>query len=250
MENLTHELEVTELSEFQMKVAFNRKVFALQQFLDQYPFAKDGYNEAQKYEYVKANQYRNALRKGTLECGLRTKVNIMNRMHEDLVKSDKMHLTTIQGSITLVDVETGYEESTYMMADGADNLDKGIYKAMTMFIKSYVQTTFLISDENEDDPQEAPKVAEKPAKFNATANTTKREQAKANVKQEKMASVELIEQCLGLIEAIRTVEPTFGGKAEEALKATDEHGVFNIPLKKATAYLMKLEEEATKREVI
>ena len=139
-----------ELTEQQMKIQFNEKVFALQRYLDQYPFSKDGYNDIQKYEYVKANQYRNALRRGAIGNRLRVKVNIANRIHEDLVKSDKMHLTTIQGSITLVDIDTGYEESTYMMADGADNLDKGIYKAMTMFIKSFVQTTFLISDENGD----------------------------------------------------------------------------------------------------
>ena len=140
-----------EMTEQQMKIQFNEKVFALQQYLDNYPFLKDGYNDAQKYEYVKANQYRNALRNGAIENRLRLKVNIANRIHEDLVKSDKMHLTTIQGSIALVDIDTGYEEATYMMADGADNLDKGIYKAMTMFIKSYVQTTFMISDDNDDD---------------------------------------------------------------------------------------------------
>ena len=119
-----------ELTEQQMKIQFNEKVFALQQYLDQYPFSKDGYNDIQKYEYVKANQYRNALRRGAIENRLRVKVNIANRIHEDLVKSDKMHLTTIQGSITLVDIDTGYEESTYMMADGADNLDKGIYLSL------------------------------------------------------------------------------------------------------------------------
>ena len=94
-----------ELTEQQMKIQFNEKVFALQQYLDQYPFSKDGYNDIQKYEYVKANQYRNALRRGAIEHRLRVKVNIANRIHEDLVKSDKMHLTTIQGSITLVDID-------------------------------------------------------------------------------------------------------------------------------------------------
>ena len=241
-------LEV-EMTEQQMKIQFNAKMFALQQFLDEYPFLKDGYNDAQKYEYVKANQYRNALRRGAIEHRLRLKVNIANRIHEDLPKSDKMHLTTIQGSITLVDIDTGYEESTYMMADGADNLDKGIYKAMTMFIKSFVQTTFLISDENEDDPQAGSKAPEvKPARFNDTAK--KREKAKQQLKEEKMASANTIHQCMELIQAIRTVDPGFGKKAEEILDAEDEKGHPAVSAKIATKYLMQLEAKADELGVI
>lgn len=232
-----------ELTEQQMKIQFNEKVFALQQYLDQYPFSKDGYNDIQKYEYVKANQYRNALRRGAIENRLRVKVNIANRIHEDLVKSDKMHLTTIQGSITLVDIDTGYEESTYMMADGADNLDKGIYKAMTMFIKSFVQTTFLISDENDEDPQAGTKSPDpKPAKFVNQAK--KREEAKQVLKEEKKASAETIQTCLDLIESIRTVEAEFGQTVEAKMKETDAAGNPTISAKMATKYLMKLEAKA------
>ena len=241
-------LEV-EMTEQQMKIQFNAKMFALQQYLDEYPFLKDGYNDAQKYEYVKANQYRNALRRGAIENRLRLKVNIANRIHEDLPKSDKMHLTTIQGSITLVDIDTGYEESTYMMADGADNLDKGIYKAMTMFIKSFVQTTFLISDENEDDPQAGSKAPEvKPARFNDTAK--KREKAKQGLKEEKAASQQTIDSCLSLVEAIRTVEPDFGQIVEQKMKETNAQGQPKISAKTATKYLMQLEAKADELGVI
>lgn len=240
-----------EMTEQQMKIQFNEKVFALQQYLDNYPFLKDGYNDAQKYEYVKANQYRNALRKGAIENRLRLKVNIANRIHEDLVKSDKMHLTTIQGSIALVDIDTGYEEATYMMADGADNLDKGIYKAMTMFIKSYVQTTFLISDDNDDDPQASPAPTTKPAKF--TNTKAKRDQARREFFEkgvEPTASGNTILQCMKLIEAIRTVEPDFGKKAEEILDAEDEFGHPTVSAKVATKYLMQLEAKAVELGVI
>ena len=238
-----------EMTEQQMKIQFNEKVFALQQYLDNYPFLKDGYNDAQKYEYVKANQYRNALRKGAIENRLRLKVNIANRLHEDLVKSDKMHLTTIQGSIALVDIDTGYEEATYMMADGADNLDKGIYKAMTMFIKSFVQTTFLISDDdNDDDPQASPAPTTKPAKF--TNTQAKRDQAKQTVKENKVASMELINQCLDLIESIRTVEADFGHTVEKAMRETDDKGNHTVLKTVATNYLMRLEAKAVELGVI
>lgn len=233
------ELSIIELTDDQKKALFNQKVFNLQKYLDSYPFVRDGYNQAQKYEYVKANQYRNALRKGCLENGLRLKVNIANRLQHEMAKSDKMYMVTIQGSLSLVDVETGYEEATYMMTDGADmvNSDKAIYKAMTMFIKSYVQTTFLISDENEDDPQSEVKATEE-KKVTFTTDS-QRKKATETVTQPKEASEELIQTCLDLIEKIRTVEADFGkDTVEPKLKES------NVSLKVATTYLMKLEEKA------
>ena len=159
-----------------------------------------------------------------------------------------MHVPTIQGSIGLVDIDTGYEEATYMMADGADNLDKGIYKAMTMLIKSFVQTTFMISDDNDDDPQASPAPTTKPAKF--TNTQAKRDQAKQTVKENKVASMELINQCLDLIESIRTVEADFGHTVEKAMRETDDKGNHTVLKTVATNYLMRLEAKAVELGVI
>ena len=88
----------------------------------------------------------------------------------------------------------------------------------------------------------------KPARFNDTAK--KREKAKQQLKEEKMASAGTIHQCMKLIEAIRTVEPTFGKQAEEILNVEDEKGHPAVSAKIATKYLMKLEAKADELGVI
>ena len=62
--------------------------------------------------------------------------------------------------------------------------------------------------------------------------------------------MELINQCLDLIESIRTVEADFGHTVEKAMRETDDKGNHTVLKTVATNYLMRLEAKAVELGVI
>ena len=68
--------------------------------------------------------------------------------------------------MSLIDPDTGEFEDYPIIAEGSDNLDKGIYKAETMAIKYFVLNNFLLPEtQDEIDPESAKedrKAEEKP----------------------------------------------------------------------------------------
>ncbi len=116
-------------------------------------FIKDGYNDAQSYEYVKASQYKTLFRDCIAKNRLMYKIDdVVSQPYPDALKSAKMTLTQYHATLTIEDVDSD-EKRTYMLwAQGADNLDKGLSKAKTLALKDFVKANFGISD-NEDDPE-------------------------------------------------------------------------------------------------
>lgn len=147
--------ETKELSETEKTVLFFKKKNLLRQKLLAHKFVIDGYNSQQKYEYVKAEQYRNALSKYCLEVGLDYHISGVNCIFENMIKSEKMYLTTVIQDVHLIDIETGYEQTSRVFAHGSDNLDKGMYKADTMILKEYVRNEFGVIDKDESSDCEA-----------------------------------------------------------------------------------------------
>ena len=220
-------IKVDELSEDEKKIRFLAKKRKLRIFLHQYDFIKDGYNSQLSNEYVKAEQFRNALAKGCLEVGMEYTATSVNTIFENMVKSDKMYLTTLVEDITLIDIDTGYSMSTRVFSTGADNLDKGLPKAYSMLWKNYMQGEFgLIAGSNDD--AEADII--EPKKPNFVTPAKKEEIAKEVVSKEQPAGGELTTPefltAMGdILSKIREVEPTYGDKTVSIIETALSTGV-------------------------
>ena len=116
-------------------------------------FIKDGYNDSQSYEYVKASQYKTLFRDCIAKNRLLFKIDdAMAQIMPDALKSAKMVITQYNGTLTIEDVDSDAKKTYMLCGQGADNLDKGLSKAKTLVFKDFVKSNFGISD-SEDDPE-------------------------------------------------------------------------------------------------
>lgn len=154
--------------------ALYKKISALNDFLAEQPYVADGYNDAQSYEYVRSAYYRKVLGQGCRKVGLLFKMTIGNKGFVRLEQTKNMNLTSIQGSMSLIDPDTGEFEEYPFVADGSDNLDKGIYKAQTMAIKYFVLNNFLLPEsQDEIDPESGKEDRKAKEPVNVTSETKK-----------------------------------------------------------------------------
>lgn len=237
--------EEKELTETQKLVRFYKKKELLRKKLLAHKFVVDGYNDNQRYEYVKAEQFRNALSKYCLEVGLDYHLDGVNCIFENIIKSDKMYLTTVIQNVHLIDIETGYEQVSRVFAQGSDNLDKGMYKADTMILKEYVRNEFGVIDKDESADCEATlNIKEEKPKFiapekkeeiakqvvatqNAEVATPKTEEPKVEttVVTGELTTPEFIKNMISIMDEVRKVlngwgQPTYD-KLQKALETNE-----------------------------
>lgn len=218
-----------ELTEKEEKVLFLKKKHKMRELLINHKFIFDGYNSSQNYEYIKAYQFKEALDKVCLEVGMEYSITDVNSVFENLVKSEKMYLSTLISDIVLTDIETGYEgKPVRIFTTGADNLDKGIYKANSMIIKTYLQKEFGVTGNNEIDAESD----------NDNKSTFVSPQKKEEMVKEIIAKPEAKKEATGelttpkylkametIISEIRATEPTYGDKTLSLIKEALESGI-------------------------
>ena len=243
--------------EVEPRVALYQKIFQLGEYLSRQKFIADGYNDAQGYEYVKSAYYRKVLGEACRNVGLVFKFNIANRIFTPLEKTKNMNLTTILGSISFIDPDTGEHEDYTIMGDGSDNLDKGIYKAETMMIKYFVLNNFLLPEtQDEIDPENAKEdeKAQEPLKItNNTSSQTpptkeERAEAKEEVVNDNAPTRAYVEEMISLIEQIQATGEMMKGKPYgEGTKANLQkflNGEAELTKTKAVQMMTKIEEKA------
>jgi len=203
---------------------FKEKLFALSNDMAtaSKSFIKDGYNQNQSYEYVKASQYKTVFRNALTANRLMHKIDDLMSNMSDALKSDKMVLTQYHGVLTIIDVDSDDETKYMIWAQGADNLDKGLSKAKTLALKDFIKTNYLISD-NEDDPEESvnekggttPKKSNKP-KFTTPADAKAKKEG--ILKDVVPCDTTKIERITKAVLAIREAS----GKPEYGIKVLEE----------------------------
>lgn len=190
-------------------ISFLKKKHQMRKIISEYQLQNDGYNTAQKFEYAKAWQYKTMLNKACLEVGMEFDVELLPHGGVERVEirsSEKMDLTKIKGIVSLTDIDTGYMSNTMMYAEGADGLDKGLYKAETMLIKSYVQMNFLRGNDDNDVESDSTTVTQQ----TNTVPTVNREEAKeAVISSEQKASEETLNKIVELVLKIRENDPEY-----------------------------------------
>lgn len=201
------------LNETLARIQLYKKIQQVHEFLSKQKYVSDGYNSGQKYEYIKSYNYRELLGKACLQVGLLFKPVIANHKIDKITtKSGEMNLTTIAGNFCFIDPESGMHEDYTFFSDGADSLDKGIFKAETLGLKYFVLNTFLLpqqQDEIDPEQEERPeKKASKPS-TNAPATTEQRKEAKEKVVADNNATTEYVKQLIGVMGKIREVEKDY-----------------------------------------
>lgn len=238
------------------QIQLYKKIQKVGEWLAKQAWIADGYNSHQGYEYVKSHKYREMLGKACREVGLIFKVNIGNRQFEKL-ESSKMNLTTIYGSLCFIDPETGAHEDYVVMADGSDNLDKGIFKAETMMIKYFVLNNFLLPQQQDEmDPEDGSdekKVAkeenkpvkiktEEPKKTTPPATPKQREEAKQEVVKDDNATLEFVRSIMAAINKVQETAPSYGKKTQDKLFKVIA-GEITLSKKDAISMMEKIESK-------
>jgi len=125
---------------------------------------KAGKNKAQDYNYVRAADVANEVRKVLVKHGigfLYSGSNITNRSVDRIkegVVVGSMNYADVEVDITFTDAESGESATVKSYGCGQDTGEKAVYKAMTGALKYALRMNFLIPDESdpENDSDEKP----------------------------------------------------------------------------------------------
>lgn len=107
-------------------------------------------NTYDNYQYFSEAQYKELFTKLFSKYGLELKVDEID--YKPFAGTEKQpfgRLVTL--CFSLIDIDTGYAESTSHTGEGLDRSDKAGYKATTGAIKKYLSSTFLVA--TKDDPE-------------------------------------------------------------------------------------------------
>ena len=118
---------------------------------------KDGRNDFHKYDYTSAEGLLRTVRGELLERGIVLLPSVL-AIEERPVKTAKGNdstVTTVRMEFALVDSETGEREDQTWAGTGDDPGDKGLYKAYTGAIKTFLRELLLLpmGDDPEADAQ-------------------------------------------------------------------------------------------------
>lgn len=136
------------------KAQLARKIYDLRTFLAGLDWTKDGINQHQEYKYISADQYRENFEKGLRAVGLDYAFSVVDYVFNQKGASEKMHLTNIKFECEIIDIETGESRLYRGVGDGADNGDKGVYKAQTGALKYFIANNFMVKEGGDPEASE------------------------------------------------------------------------------------------------
>lgn len=126
-----------------------KKLLKIMAAVDAVP--KLGWNAHFKYNYVREADMAAAVRSQLLEQGIAFIPSMQG------VPNTQGNVTTVNMTMTFVDVETGETYTAFWCGAGQDSSEKGLYKAYTGAIKTFFQKCFLVPSESTDPEDDEPK---------------------------------------------------------------------------------------------
>lgn len=137
---------------------------------------KGAHNDYDNYEYFSEAQYKELFTE--LFSKYKIELYIDEVLYESFTGTDKQPFgRRVTLACTLIDVETGYGETSRHTGEALDRGDKAGYKATTGAIKKFLSSTFLVA--TKDDPErEDDKVTQK-----KVLSTTTKKQIKKVIKR-------------------------------------------------------------------
>lgn len=128
-----------------------RKLFLI---MSKVPYlAKDKFNDQQKYKYVSEQQVKEVIQPLLVENQLLFLPVDQEIVATDAVSDSKQRVTSVKITWEIHDIETGEVKPIAWIGSGADSMDKGVPKAITMAIKTWCTGAFMIpTGDDPDDP--------------------------------------------------------------------------------------------------
>ena len=173
---------------------------------------KGGQNDYDHYSYFSEAQYKELFTELFSKNNLELKFSeIEYNTFEGSGKNCNGRMTRLE--FTLIDVETGFFETTVITGEGMDKGDKAGYKAYTGAVKYYLADTFLVAT-GDDAEKESP-------------------EENMNTKSERKASPKQIE----LLQKYYT-----GENLEKLLQVNNISKIEDLPMQKASDIISKLKK--------
>ena len=173
---------------------------------------KGGQNDYDHYSYFSEAQYKELFTELFSKNNLELKFSeIEYNTFEGSGKNCNGRMTRLE--FTLIDVETGFFETTIITGEGMDKGDKAGYKAYTGAVKYYLADTFLVAT-GDDAEKESP-------------------EENMNTKTERRASPKQIE----LLQKYYT-----GENLEKLLQVNSISKIEDLPMQKASDIISKLKK--------
>jgi len=171
---------------------------------------KGAVNKYDNYTYFSEAQYKELFTGLFADCGLELKFNEIS--YETFTGTEKRANGRMPKlEFELMDIDTGFGETTSITGEGIDSGDKAGYKAYTGALKYYLANTFMVA--TGDDPEK-----ESPSET-------------MNNKQERKASPKQIEFLLGKYK---------GENLEKLLKANNLEKIEDMTMSMASNLISKL----------
>ena len=195
----------------ELNAKLQKKKNALRKALKEKGVLKKGAtNTFDKYTYFSEAQYKELFTELFADCGLELKFNEIS--YETFAGSEKQSNGRMPKlEFELMDIETGFGETTCITGEGIDKGDKAGYKAYTGALKYFLANTFMVAtgdDPEKDSPSET-----------------------MNNKEEKKATPKQIEFLASRYE---------GENLEKLLKANNLTKLEDMPLTKASDLIGKI----------
>jgi len=196
-----------------LNAKLQKKKNALRKSLKEKGVLKKGAkNEFDKYTYFSEGQYKELFTELFADCGLELKFNEIS--YDTFTGTEKLSNGRMPRlEFELMDIDTGFGESTVITGEGIDKGDKAGYKAYTGALKYYLANTFMVATGDEAEKE--------------TPNET------MNIKQEKKASPNQIEFLA------KTYE---GENLEKLLKANNLTKLEDMSMSKASELIGKIKK--------
>ena len=173
---------------------------------------KGGQNDYDHYSYFSEAQYKELFTELFSKNDLELKFSELEyNTFEGSGKNCNGRMTRLE--FTLIDVETGFFETTVITGEGMDKGDKAGYKAYTGAVKYYLADTFLVAT-GDDAEKESP-------------------EENMNTKTERKASPKQIE----LLQKYYT-----GENLEKLLQVNNISKIEDLPMQKASDIISKLKK--------
>ena len=173
---------------------------------------KGGQNDYDHYSYFSEAQYKELFTELFSKNNLELKFSELEyNTFEGSGKNCNGRMTRLE--FTLIDVETGFFETTIITGEGMDKGDKAGYKAYTGAVKYYLADTFLVAT-GDDAEKESP-------------------EENMNTKAERKASPKQIE----LLQKYYT-----GENLEKLLQVNNISKIEDLPMQKASDIISKLKK--------
>lgn len=178
-------------------------------------------NEYDNYQYFSEAQYKELFTELFSKHGIELFIDEID--YGTFEGTDKQPFgRTVTLACTLIDIDTGYSESSRHTGEGLDRGDKAGYKATTGAIKRFLSSTFLVA--TQDDPEREDKKIEKTKKTNLD-NKKQNEPQKLLTENQKKLLDKLYENDT---ESLNKVLKKIKVKSVEALTVADASRIIKL----------------------